>query len=1073
MGELFLISGPAHPDKLAAFLSMAGQRLEAGQGRSFLWLVPSPWQALQLRQRLLQAARVSACPRPPVLDLDELTRCLGRLGPRGAFLTESGRRLLIEDLLQGLPLSAFRPGRDPSSSGLAEGLARLFGQCEEAGLKTDDLQGDSPRQAGLRALYAAYLERLGDQWTCRTGVWRAALALVDQAALDRLFPGADLLLLSGFTAFAPPLAALLERLLELFPQTWAMLDYDQERPRLFGRLGPACRFLSQRAASVQVFCPPSSDHPAALLEPHLFARTRASLAAPIELIPCPDRLAEVERIARCIRLLHRDQGAELGQVRVCFPDLSLYVSLVAEVFPRHGLPFHFARGWPLAAEPVVEAVLAVLDTVLEGYSRPSLLRLLRLPWVRLHYVFDGRSCCLWPEILDAWARSLPPVRGRSGWLQAIDRRGAFLERELANLRRGGPLSEEIDDPLQWERALEADLEALRPLRQGLEALFAALAPLEAPLDLGAFPKVLLEALAALGLPEVLEETAPPRHCRAFACFARLLDEVCAPAALLCGRAWPLRALAEACRSALARAWVAEPHPHGVVVALLRDALGLPCDHLLVGGLVEGEFPRQPAEDFFLDEGSRKHLGLEDAQAALEADRLLFYQALCAPRRTLWLFYPGRSGKMALSPSAFVGEVAALLEKKPASPPPEGIFALADLHARLGEALDGPAGAGSALDLFRRAYGLAGLRAPLHRLVRGAWLIDCRGRPEGLSSYEGLLDGPLLKALQSRLGGSHSFSTTQLETYGRCPFRFFASRLLGAEPLPDPEADPWALERGNLVHRILYHYYLERRQSQPDLENLRRIALQQVQEMKLDDFFWEQELERLLGRQDGQGREGVLARFLRLEAASPSLAAPAHFELSFGGFPGQGKRDPHSTARPYVIADPQTGLQVHLSGKIDRIDRTPQGAFLVFDYKTGYAPRLSEMAEGLNLQLPLYLLAAEALLKEAGLQRGVGGAYLLLRDLENCGRAAFFADESERESAYLARTGHGLSAHGDFRQILDQARLFALSYVRAMHRGVFHVTARDPARICPRCPYAQSCRLDQRRMRALARQGRLP
>ena len=41
---------------------------------------------------------------------------------------------------------------------------------------------------------------------------------------------------------------------------------------------------------------------------------------------------------------------------------------------------------------------------------------------------------------------------------------------------------------------------------------------------------------------------------------------------------------------------------------------------------------------------------------------------------------------------------------------------------------------------------------------------------------------------TRLGSGHAFSTTQLETYGRCPFRFFAQRLLNIAPLQDPDAD---------------------------------------------------------------------------------------------------------------------------------------------------------------------------------------------------------------------------------------------------------------------------------------------
>ncbi|MDE2809957.1 MAG: PD-(D/E)XK nuclease family protein, partial [Gemmatimonadota bacterium] len=79
----------------------------------------------------------------------------------------------------------------------------------------------------------------------------------------------------------------------------------------------------------------------------------------------------------------------------------------------------------------------------------------------------------------------------------------------------------------------------------------------------------------------------------------------------------------------------------------------------------------------------------------------------------------------------------------------------------------------------------------------------------------------------------------------------------------------------------------------------------------------------------------------------------------------------------------------------------------------------------------------------------------------------FADATHRNTAYVASGRQGMYDHESYRQRLDAVRDFVLSYARAMRRGVFHVTTHDPTKICPHCPYQQSCRLDPQRMRALS------
>ena len=1069
MGELTLIYGPAHPDKTSPAYERCLASLDAGDSESFLYLFPTHFQAQLMRRQLIRASRTHLLTGHLALDLNSFTNILYSLCPgQRPALPLSAQRLLVEDALTASAANTPYYSRQPER--LSQGLTQLFRRLEETGTQPSDLGGTTQRSAELQVLYAAYLERLADGWSGSRERFAAVDAYLNHVTLAQRFPGLSLLVLCGFVEMPAPFLPVLDKLLSLVPESIALLDYDPEGPNFFARTRSLYEFL--RARAVRAERSTADQHPTAAFADRLFTHSRASLAAPVERVACPDRVGEVAAMARRIRQLHQEQGVELAQIRIGFRNLDTYTELVAEVLPRHGLPFYLARGRPLATAPAMNTVFALIDAVLEHYSRAALFRLLSLPLVRLRYSFSGQTYTLAAEDFAAWTRNVPPATGRGTWLAAIDENFAYLEYELG--RKSEPVAEEIDDIPTRREDLLAELEALQPLRAGLTTLFDLLQSLERRQDLPSFRQHLLHALSSLGVEDALADGSAEDG-RALARFLDLLDELCTPAAALQPRT--LNQFADLLRDAISQAHVPAATRTGIQVTDLAAAGSTPCDYLFIGGLVQGEFPRLPPADIFLEETQRRALNL-DEDSTTASERLLFYRAVCSPRRGLGVFYPKQSGSELLAPSPFVAELDGLLAPQPETDESNDTpSTLAELHLALGRGLCAThesSDAHDALALYSQAAQLDGHTTALRHLMRGLHLADLRTVPKSLSSHEGVLDeAPLIDALRTRLGASHSFSATQLELYGRCPFRFFAQELLNLQPLPDPEDDDSALKRGNLVHRILYRFYAAHGEAAERAENLaaniaelRQQGREIAEEMRLTGFFWERELERLLGADDGE-REGVLPRFLRLQAAAANPAVPTHFELSFGSYPGMGEGDQQSTTTLYAIGDPETGAEVRIAGKIDRIDRTADGRFVVFDYKTGRMPSAADMDTGLNLQLPLYLLAAESLFGEIGLREGAGAAYLMLRDLEDCGRSGLFADATHRNTAYVASGRYGMYDHEAYRQRLDAVRGFVLSYARSMRRGVFHVTPHDPAKICPHCPYQQSCRLDPQRMRALS------
>ena len=149
--------------------------------------------------------------------------------------------------------------------------------------------------------------------------------------------------------------------------------------------------------------------------------------------------------------------------------------------------------------------------------------------------------------------------------------------------------------------------------------------------------------------------------RALARFLELLDELCAPAAALHPRT--LSQFADLLRDAISQAHVPAATRAGIQVTDLAAAGSTPCDYLFLGGLVQGEFPRLPPADIFLEETQRRALNL-DEDTTTEAERLSFYRAICSPRRGLGVFYPEQLGSEMLAPSPFVDELDGLLAPQP-------------------------------------------------------------------------------------------------------------------------------------------------------------------------------------------------------------------------------------------------------------------------------------------------------------------------------------------------------------------------------------------------------------------------
>jgi RecB family exonuclease len=188
------------------------------------------------------------------------------------------------------------------------------------------------------------------------------------------------------------------------------------------------------------------------------------------------------------------------------------------------------------------------------------------------------------------------------------------------------------------------------------------------------------------------------------------------------------------------------------------------------------------------------------------------------------------------------------------------------------------------------------------------------------------DEPTLEAFLPRKGDGLVLSASDVETYRGCPLRYKFARVLKI-----PTEQTLHQRFGIVVHQVLERFHAaaeadggERGGTQGTLPEL----------LGLLDAAW---------RRAGLGTESAREREL-LGKARTSLtryherlweepAQPQWFERQFTFDLG-----PH-----------------HVRGRVDRVDRLPEGGWELIDYKTGYAKTAEELSD--DIQLSLYAIAA--------------------------------------------------------------------------------------------------------------------
>lgn len=478
------------------------------------------------------------------------------------------------------------------------------------------------------------------------------------------------------------------------------------------------------------------------------------------------------------------------------------------------------------------------------------------------------------------------------------------------------------------------------------------------------------------------------------------------------------------------------NPDGISVIEAAKVQGMLFKHVYLLGLREGEFPVIKQENWLYNDQERKELkdlgvDLRNTGLALAEDQYFFASTIAAATETLTISYAVDDQAGA---SGYLEELRQYYKENlllPEEIETEKLEFWSD--SQFAQQL------GSAENLGEREenwlFELVGTDYRLRRNLDKTRF--CKGSP-----YQGCLGNGLQQVVRKNLGNRYSPSI--LETYAFCPFEFLLNKIWRTDAWQEVTDEIDAVAQGDLYHEVLAKFFLEHLGASISGEPSEKLEkeLGNIFDEVCDEFV-------ILGRlkqtefleSEKQQAWSRIVRVLRQEQTyqiglkcSASKILPAYLEWGFGV----------SNSETPALRREIDEEEVFFTGRIDRID-ADENWLTVTDYKRSGVPTKNDMKSGLDLQMPLYLLAVQELLAHDERQV-LGGGYFSIDAAER--KNGFWRDEAQ----FLPWVQRGKE---DWPVFVEQAEDNLARCVRGIRSGNYPTL---PAALCPNyCPGKDICR----------------
>ncbi len=743
-----------------------------------------------------------------------------------------------------------------------------------------------------------------------------------------------------------------------------------------------------------------------------------------------NRIDELELIAKTIKLLLKNNLIAPEQICVAFNNIGNYSSSARDIFTKFGIPFNLSDRLPLKSSQPVIAAISLLELAENDFNYNELLKVLTNGFLKIENIDLNNIITV--------ANELKITRGLQNWESSIKDAISLLsfKKEITN--------EEKSIILNHYKKAKVDINKISDL----------LIPLKKKNTKNEFLHLFKNLLFQLQLPYTVLEKSQPKEeefIKAVTVLIQTLEEVL----FLIdsgeeNKKYSLQYYIDHIRtiSNWARFNIKEKSDYGVLITSVNEIRGLKFDHLFLGGMCDGDFPTKYSPEIFFSGSFQKKEQFHQTE-----ERFHFYQALCSWNKKMYLTIPKNSAESELVESTFIKDIEKLFEfSELDSELKNYILTKEELQILFASHMQN-----NLLIEELNKYGLNSADLVSKSKVR---------EERKLKTFEDYEFGGFInngdQEIQDYLTefSNRQFSISQLETFAKCPFKYFAERILKLSPIEEPTEEAEPIELGNVLHSILYEFYTTVKDKKlpisakgtEEFQQLKSlifdIAEDKINKLNLNSPIAFFEKEKILGI-EGVKENSILFKFLSEETNHFDEFNPTFFETSFGKF----SNDKENHNEPFMIGN------LKLRGKIDRIDiNEDESSYNIIDYKLkGRKPTGTDLAEGISLQLPVYLMAGKQIV-EKNTGKNFKSNKMIIYSLDyksdNFGPLELNLTRKRNLDIEEIEKLNGEQIDGTKEKMLD--------YYESIKNGKFNLSSLDDRenKVCRYCDFRSFCRMQE-------------
>ena len=929
-------------------------------------------------------------------------------------------------------------------SGTLKRIKNVISEYKRQGITPENLKAESKNLVSLEkrkaedisGIYNLYQRKLDQLGLKEIGdVYSDLITLTPIEFNERfreLYPSVDLIIINGFDEFTAPEIEIIDSTSFVSNcRLFLTFDYYDYNPLIFSHLDKCYSRLTKKGfKEVEELSQAGFNDFILTIRKDLFLKKRGkqtSFKEKLITITAKNRETEVALITKEIKNLITEEKVEPHKICVAFNLIQKYSPIIRDLFPLYGVPYNLTDRFALSNSPPVVALINFLEIQENDYYYKSIFR-------ALSNSFLGVGNIDLSSLLKASA-DLKVLSGYERWINT-------LQDVLYNKRE----DEDSDERFQLSR------ETYNKALVSIKELYSHLKFFQGKLTVKGFRNRFMDLIFKLGVSvNVLNDNSElvEKNVKALDTFIETVIEILDLLEDEYSKEtkFSLKFFLNQIRTAVASARynIKEKPGYGIQVTTLNEIRGLEFDYLFICGLCDGDLPTRYMPEVFLS-GS---FSRQEQNHQVE-ERYHFYQSLCSWRKKLYLTNPLSEEIRELVQSNFLTEFKNLFEvtEKKEADYLNKIYSKDELLRAAGFI---------GVDSIKEKYGEKEIPVNLENLQQSISINDLRTKdPFAASAFTGDIYESLNENEKDWLFNlkNNRYSTSQLETYAKCPYKYFAERILHLEQLDEPVEEIEALEMGSILHSLLYEFFTQLKNKNIVLFNcsqdefkytedlLFSIAEKKVEEANFKSPLSFYEREKILGINNNR-KSSILYEMLSAERDKKDGFVPSFLETGFG-FPDN-----------YEIPESVRNLkakEISIRGKVDRIDiNNEEKTFRVIDYKLGgRKPTDEDLRTGISLQLPLYMFAAKELIKTQ-----------LKKDFEPEGADIYSLRYREK---YFGRLPvKSLSSDKSLTEDLIKTCLDSISgYVESISNGKFHLTQLKDRenKVCRFCSFRAICRIEE-------------